>query len=109
MTVQWRKDIEADLKEVMECGRPLLIDFSAAPGWGGCVRLEAESFSDNEVSGFINKTFLPVEINIKENPAGFHCFDILWTPSVLIMDSQGKERARNEGYLPKVEFRRGSI
>ncbi|HYA32315.1 MAG TPA: hypothetical protein VED67_06100 [Thermodesulfovibrionales bacterium] len=57
------------------------------------------------MSGFINKTFLPLEIHIKENPTGFHRFDVLWTPSVLIMDPQGKERVRNEGYLPKVEFR----
>jgi TolA-binding protein len=56
------------------------------------------------VSGFINKTFVPLEIHIKENPTGFHRFDVLWTPTVLIMDSEGKERMRNEGYLPKPEF-----
>lgn len=27
-----------------------------------------------------------------------------WTPTVLIFDSQGKERHRIEGYLPKDEF-----
>lgn len=48
---------------------------------------------------------MPVEIHIKENPTGFHRFDVLWTPSVLIVDAQGKERVRNEGYLPKDEFR----
>jgi len=48
---------------------------------------------------------VPVQIHIKENPTGFHRFDVLWTPSVLIMDPQGKERVRNEGYLPKDEFR----
>ncbi|HET6516542.1 MAG TPA: hypothetical protein VFG09_15420 [Thermodesulfovibrionales bacterium] len=45
-----------------------------------------------------------MEIHIKENRTGFHRFDVLWTPSVLIMDPQGKERVRNEGYLPRVEF-----
>jgi hypothetical protein len=57
------------------------------------------------VSAFIDKTFVPLEIHIKENPTGFHRFDVLWTPSVLIMDPFGKERVRNEGYLPMVEFR----
>ncbi len=56
------------------------------------------------MSAFINKTFVPLEIHIKENPTGFHRFDVLWTPTVLIMDSEGKERVRNEGYLPKAEF-----
>ena len=35
----------------------------------------------------------------------FHRFDAVWTPTVLIMDSTGKERWRIEGYLPKNEFR----
>lgn len=32
MAVQWRKHIEAAFKEAKEGDRPLLIDFSAAPG-----------------------------------------------------------------------------
>jgi outer membrane protein assembly factor BamD (BamD/ComL family) len=35
----------------------------------------------------------------------FHRFDVLWTPTVLIMDPNGIERARIEGYLPRTEFR----
>jgi outer membrane protein assembly factor BamD (BamD/ComL family) len=30
---------------------------------------------------------------------------VLWTPAVLILDSDGKERVRLEGYLPREEFR----
>jgi TolA-binding protein len=43
-------------------------------------------------------------IHIKENPAGFHRFDAVWTPTALILDEDGKERHRIEGYLPKDEF-----
>jgi TolA-binding protein len=48
---------------------------------------------------------VPVEAHIKEHPAYFHRFDVLWTPTVLILDPNGNERERNEGYLPNVEFR----
>ena len=48
---------------------------------------------------------MPLEAHIKEHPAYFHRFDALWTPSVIILDSNGKERFRIEGYLPKDEFR----
>jgi len=48
---------------------------------------------------------VPLEAHIKEHPVNFHRFDALWTPSVLILDSNGKERFRIEGYLPKDEFR----
>lgn len=43
--------------------------------------------------------------HIKEDASNFHSFEVLWTPTVLIMDTNGIERVRNEGYLPKTEFR----
>jgi hypothetical protein len=46
-----------------------------------------------------------VEAHIKEHPAYFHRFDAAWTPTVLVLDSDGTERLRIEGYLPKIEFR----
>jgi TolA-binding protein len=48
---------------------------------------------------------VPLEAHIKEHAVYFHRFDVNWTPSVLILDSNGKERFRIEGYLPKDEFR----
>jgi hypothetical protein len=48
---------------------------------------------------------VPVEAHIKEHPAWFKRFDAIWTPSVLVLDSDGRERYRIEGYLPRDEFR----
>ena len=48
---------------------------------------------------------MPLEAHIKEHPAYFHRFDAVWTPTVLILDPNGKERYRIEGYLPVEEFR----
>jgi len=48
---------------------------------------------------------VPLSAHIKEHPAYFHRFDALWTPSVVILDPNGVERFRLEGYLPKDEFR----
>jgi len=44
-------------------------------------------------------------VHIKENAKNFHRFDAVWTPTVLVMDTEGKERWRLEGYLPKDDFR----
>ena len=57
------------------------------------------------MSDFINQNFVPLEAHIKERPAYFHRFGALWTPSVVVLDSGGKEQFRIEGYLPKDEFR----
>ena len=48
---------------------------------------------------------MPLAAHIKERPAYFHRFDSVWTPTIVILDSDGVERARIEGYLPKEEFR----
>lgn len=48
---------------------------------------------------------MPLEAHIKEHPAYFHQFDAVWTPTVFILDSNGEERFRYEGYPPKDEFR----
>ena len=48
---------------------------------------------------------MPVGSHIKELPTNFHRFGVLWTPTILVMDPTGNEVTRNEGYLPKVEFR----
>jgi hypothetical protein len=48
---------------------------------------------------------VPLEAHIKKNPAYFHRFDVNWTPTVLVLDANGKERFRIDGYLPKDEFR----
>jgi len=45
-----------------------------------------------------------VESHIKDHPAWFHRFDPVWTPTVLMVDHNAKERWRLEGYLPKNEF-----
>jgi hypothetical protein len=33
-----------------------------------------------------------------------HRFDAVWTPTVLLLDNEGKERVRLEGYLPNEDF-----
>ena len=48
---------------------------------------------------------MPLEAHIKEHPAWFKRFDALWTPTILVMDADGVERSRIEGYLPKNWFR----
>ncbi len=45
-----------------------------------------------------------MKAHIKEHPAWFHRFDAVWTPTTLLLDSEGKERERIEGYLPNQEF-----
>ena len=47
---------------------------------------------------------LPVEAHIKKKPAWFHRFGVVWTPTILLLDTKGRERVRLEGYLPNADF-----
>ncbi len=53
---------------------------------------------------YISRHFVPLRAHIKEHAQNFKRFDVLWTPTVLVLDSDGAERFRLEGYLPRDEF-----
>jgi hypothetical protein len=56
------------------------------------------------VSAFIAQHFVPVKIHAKEQGATFERFGIQWTPVLLVLDPEGKEQHRWEGYLPPADF-----
>ncbi len=47
---------------------------------------------------------MPLRAHVKERGPLFKRFDVVWTPTVLVLDQAGKERYRLEGYLPTDEF-----
>jgi hypothetical protein len=58
--------VDQTLAAAKEQFRPVLLDFSAAPAWGACARLDAEPYEDQRTAEFIGQNFRPVEAHIKE-------------------------------------------
>jgi TolA-binding protein len=56
------------------------------------------------VAALIDQNMIPVKVHIKEQPASFHRFEANWTPTMVVMDSEGHERYRFVGYLPPDEY-----
>jgi len=56
------------------------------------------------VGTFISENFVPVKIHVKEQPQNFKRFGAQWTPTILIMTSDGDEAHRIEGFLPVEDF-----
>ncbi len=52
------------------------------------------------MANYITQNFLPVKIHIKEQPSVFGRFGARWTPTLIVLDPDGTERHRLEGYLP---------
>ena len=52
----------------------------------------------------MNENFVPVKIHIKEQPQSFGRFGAQWTPAAVVLDPDGKEQHRFEGFLPADDF-----
>ncbi len=52
----------------------------------------------------ITANFIPVRTHIKERPQIFERFNVPWTPTQLVLDADGVERHRIEGFLPVEDF-----
>jgi len=61
-------------------------------------------YPDPRVDRFINDHFIPVRFHVKTHPEAMARFHADWTPTILILDSDGSERHRIEGFLPNDDF-----
>ena len=52
----------------------------------------------------ISENFVPVKVHIKEQPKTFERFKASWTPTQIVLDVDGTERHRIEGFLPVDDF-----
>jgi uncharacterized protein HemY len=52
----------------------------------------------------VSSRFVPVKAHIKEQKATFERFNAQWTPTQILLDSEGVERHRIEGFLPVDDF-----
>jgi len=61
-------------------------------------------YPDERVASFVTKNFVPVRIHMKEQPQNFERFGAQWTPTIMILDPDGAQRHKIEGFLPAEEF-----
>jgi hypothetical protein len=62
-------------------------------------------YPNDEVARLIGDRFVPVKIHIKEQPQTFERFRAQWTPTIVVLDGDGVEHHRFEGFLPTDDFR----
>lgn len=52
-----------------------------------------------EVTQLITGNFIPVRQHVRTHPEAMERFDVQWTPTIVVLDPNGKERHRVEGFL----------
>ena len=65
-------------------------------------------YSDASVIDFIDNHFVPVRVHVRDQADEFKRlgarYNAQWTPTILLIDAQGEERHRIEGFLPVPDF-----
>ena len=65
-------------------------------------------YPDPRVAQLIGTSFVPVRVHAREQADAFkkagERYGVQWTPTILVLDSQGVERYRIEGFLPVEDF-----
>ncbi len=63
---------------------------------------------DQRVVSLVTGNYLPARVHVKEQAADFKRFGAIygayWTPTILMLDPEGLERHRIEGFLPLDDF-----
>lgn len=63
---------------------------------------------DPRVDELVSREFLPVRVHVRNTADEYKRlagkYGAEWTPTILMLDSEGNERHRMEGYLPVEEF-----
>lgn len=59
---------------------------------------------DERIIGVVEKEFVPVRVHVRDQAAEFQRlgerYSAQWTPTTLVLDANGVERHRVEGFLP---------
>ncbi len=103
-TVSWLGNIEQALEMARSDQKLALVEFSQAPRCAGCVRLEEEVYPDDHVTAFLAEHFVPARLLRSHHPQEDRRFNIMWTPTLLILEPDATERHRVVGFLPVEDF-----
>lgn len=59
----------------------------------------AVTYPNPEVEQYLQQHFVPVQFNVVEQPDVMRRFNTPWTPTLIVLDADGKEHRRSQGYL----------
>lgn len=65
--------------------------------------MAAVTYPDTKVVGFINETMIPLQVRSDAQPIATD-FNVKWTPTIITLDSNGKEHYRTVGFLAPEEL-----
>ena len=100
--IQWLTSLSPALAKAKETGKPIMIDFFAT--WcPPCKMLDAQTYTDAKVQDR-SKDWIMVRIDVDENKALAREYQIASIPTLVLLNPNGKEVAREMGFIPPAEM-----
>lgn len=107
----WKTDYETAMAEAKSAGKPVLVDFTGSDWCGWCIKLDEETFDKEAFKEFAAKNLVLLELDFpnkkeqsaevkKKNQELSEKFKVQGFPTLLLLNADGKELARQVGYLP---------
>lgn len=98
VSVNWHTDLNSALQEAKNTNKSIFIDFYGE-GCSYCKQLSENTLSDSSVEKKLNQDYVAVKINTNQNPNLSSQYKIYELPTLVILNSNGQEIKRQEGYV----------
>ena len=96
--VKWYTNLTAGLQEAKNTNKPVFIDFYA--GWCSyCKELDENALSNSNVQEKLIQNYVLVKIDTDQNPDLSSQYKIYNLPTMVILNSNGQEIKRQQGYV----------
>jgi len=101
----WQTDYKAALEQASKENKAVLLDFTGSDWCGWCIKMDKETFSQADFKKFAEKNLVLVELDFprskpqsaevkKQNSELQAKYGIEGYPTLVLLDSKGKELAR---------------
>src|SRR5262245_47721238 len=101
--IKWLHDLKAAHKESAASGRPMLVVFSG-PKCFYCRKLENEVFTQPALARYINKTFVPVHLDLEKNRQAAEVLEVTSLPTTVVLSAEADLLGCIEGFVNTREF-----
>lgn len=102
--VHWEKDWDAAFARARAENKPVLVSFYA--DWCvWCKVLDSTTYRDAKVAGVLAQDVVPLSVDIdRADRAVLDRFRIDGPPTIVLLDTSGREMGRIPGYMPPTGF-----